>query len=657
MPASAQPLWRPDATRIARSNLTRFAAPLGFEPPDYAALHAWSVADREAFWGAAWDFCDIVGKRGNGPVLADGERFPGSRWFPGARLNYAENLLATGDGTAIIAIEENGARQTLSYEELRRATAAFQQALREAGVEVGDRVAGWLPNVPETVIAMLATTSLGAVWSSCSPDFGIEGALDRFGQIRPKVLIACDGYHYGGKHFATRERALGVAEAVDSIERVLWYSMEGTEDDFSRALAQHGDATLAFELLGFGDPLYVLYSSGTTGKPKCIVHGVGGTLLQHAKEHRLHVDLTADDTLFFFTTCGWMMWNWLVSALAVGCTIVLYDGSPFHPGPQRLFDLAEAEGVTVFGVSAKYLASIEKVGVKPRRTHSLPALRSVLSTGSPLTHEGFRYVYRDVKEDMALASISGGTDLISCFILGCPWLPVREGELQCAGLGMAVDVFDDAGTPLKGAKGELVCTKSFPSAPLGFWNDPGDTKYRAAYFDRYPDTWAHGDFAELTESGGFIVHGRSDAVLNPGGVRIGTAEIYRQVEAIDEVLDAVAVGQDWQGDTRIVLFVVLRQGASPDADLQHRIKRRIREHASPRHVPAVILAVPDIPRTLSGKTAELAVRDAIHGREIGNATALANPEALAAFRDHDELRETEDAVSAPRASSKIVDQG
>ena len=633
------PLWRPSAASIAGTNLTRFAEALGFAPPDYQALHDFSVDKRADFWSAAWDFCGVVGDRGSGPVLVDGDRFPGSRWFPHAHLNFAENLLRhRDDAVAIVSVLESGQRRTLTYGELAAATAAFRQRLGELGVAQGDRVAGWLPNVPETVIAMLATASLGAVWSSCSPDFGVEGALDRFGQIEPKVLIACDGYAYGGKRFDVRARAQAVQDAVASIEHLLWVSMLGeVDDDIVRACEEHPHAPSVFVPLPFEHPLYVMYSSGTTGKPKCIVHGAGGTLLQHLKEHQLHVDLKRDDTLFFFTTCGWMMWNWLVSGLATGCRIVLYDGSPFHPNPNALLDLAQNESITVFGVGAKYLSAIEKADVKPRETHDLSALRSVLSTGSPLTHEGFRYVYRDFKDDLALASISGGTDLISCFALGCPWLPVHEGELQAKGLGMAVDVYDDSGTAIRDGKGELVCVKSFPSAPIGFWNDPNDAGYRAAYFGKYPNVWAHGDFAEITASNGMIIHGRSDAVLNPGGVRIGTAEIYRQVETIDEVIDCLAIGQAWLEDTRIVLFVVMREGVELDDSIRDRIKRRVREHASPRHVPAVIAAVPDVPRTRSGKIAELAVREVVHGREVRNATALANPEVLAAFRNHHDL--------------------
>ena len=632
-------LWRPSPAAIADANLTRFAQALGFAAPDYAALHRYSIDQRGEFWQAVWDFCDVVGEPGTEPVLLDGEQFPGSRWFSGARLNYAENLLRhRDDSVAIISVLENGQRRTFTYRELGGATAAFRQTLLDLGVSSGDRVAGWLPNVPEAVVAMLATASVGAVWSSCSPDFGVEGALDRFGQIEPKVLIACDGYEYGGKWFDVGERAHAVQRAVDSIKHLLWVSLLGdVEDAVSRACREYADAPLEFARLPFDHPLYVMYSSGTTGKPKCIVHGAGGTLLQHLKEHQLHVDLKREDTLFFFTTCGWMMWNWLVSALATGCRVVLYDGSPFHPGPKALLDLAQSESITRFGVSAKYLSAIEKAGVKPRETHDLRALRSVLSTGSPLTHEGFRYVYREFKDDLALQSISGGTDLISCFALGCPWRPVHEGELQAKGLGMAVDVYDEHGRSLSGGKGELVCTRSFPSAPVGFWNDPGDAKYRKAYFDKHDGVWAHGDFAEITENGGMIIHGRSDAVLNPGGVRIGTAEIYRQVETIDEVVDCLAIGQEWEDDTRIVLFVVMRDGIELDDSVRDAIKHRIRRHVSPRHVPAVIAAVPDVPRTLSGKIAELAVRDVVHGREVRNTTALANPEVLEAFRDRAEL--------------------
>ncbi len=636
-------LWRPDDDTIAEANLTAFAARHGFTPPNYGALHAWSVAQRAEFWNAVWNDGSVIASRHADAPLMDGDRFPDSRWFPGARLNFAENLLRAArdpvrrDTVAIVSLLEGGERREITYAELASASASVAAELREIGVSQGDRVAGWLPNVPETVIAMLATASIGALWSSCSPDFGIEGALDRFGQIEPKVLFACDRYAYAGRSFEVRERAESVAAALPSIRCLLWVSSDAP-DAIEDAQRRFPNAQPRFEQMPFDHPLYVMYSSGTTGKPKCIVHGAGGTLLQHLKEHRLHVDLKPSDTLFFFTTCGWMMWNWLVSALAVGCRIVLYDGSPFHPERGALMKLAERERITAFGVSAKYLSALEKAGIRPAETHDLAAMRAVLSTGSPLTEDGFRYVCRDVRPGAWLASISGGTDIISCFVLGNPWLPVRAGEIQCKGLGMAVDVFDESGQPTRGSKGELVCTKSFPSAPVGFWGDPDDARYREAYFERFPKAWAHGDFAEVTEHGGIVIHGRSDAVLNPGGVRIGTAEIYRVVEAMHEVVEALAIGQDWEDDTRVVLFVVLREGESLTNSLRATIRKNVREQASPRHMPAVIAQVPDVPRTLSGKIAELAVRETVHGREITNVSALANPESLAAFLDHPSLQ-------------------
>ena len=621
-----QPLMRPAPAAARRSQMARFMRRAGCE--DYAALHAWSIANREAFWRALWDEAGVVASAPPKAVLTHGDDMLRSRWFPGARLNFAENLLRWRDERpALIAVGESGERQAFSHAELYRATACVAAEFRRLGIGPGDRVAGWLPNVPEAVIAMLAAASLGAVWSSCSPDFGVEGALDRFGQIEPKLLVACQRYQFGGKTFDVAARARAVRERVAAVETLLWV------EDIARIGRGGAETSLPFAQRAFDDPLYVLYSSGTTGKPKCIVHGIGGTLLQHLKEHRLHVDLKPEDTLFFFTTCGWMMWNWLVSALATGCAIVLWDGSPFSPGANALIDLIDAEGITVFGVSARYLAAIEKAGVKPRRSHRLSSLRAILSTGSPLAHEGFRFVYRDFKPDVALASISGGTDIVSCFALGNPLLPVYEGELQCKGLGMAVDIFDESGESLPRGKGELVCTRSFPSQPVGFWNDPDGAALRSAYFEKFPGVWAHGDFAEHTPNNGLIIHGRSDAVLNPGGVRIGTAEIYRQVEAIEAVAEALCVGQPWRGDTRIVLFVVLRAGAVLDDELRACIRRRVRQNASPRHVPAVILQVPDVPRTLSGKLAELAVREVIDGREPKNVAALANPEALRHFRD------------------------
>jgi acetoacetyl-CoA synthetase len=641
----AEPLWRPDPDRAKATAIARFAERVGRATgrrlDRYADLHAWSVADPGAFWNAVWEFTTVLASQPPHTAVVGLERFPGARWFPGARLNFAENLLRhRDDRTALVSVLETGARSTLSYAELYRRTAAIAQHLKALGVGPGDRVAGWLPNVPEAVIGMLATASLGAVWSSCSPDFGVSGALDRFGQIEPKVLMASDGYFYNGRRIDTTAKVLEVAARVPSVRHVLWTALIDAvpaDAETFQSLYRNDAPELEFVQRAFDDPLYVMYSSGTTGQPKCIVHGVGGTLLQHLKEHRLHVDLTRDDVLFFFTTCGWMMWNWLVSGLASGATLVLYDGSPFHPQPAVLIDMAQREAVSVFGVSAKYLAALEKAGVRPRESHDLPALRSVLSTGSPLSHESFRYVYEAIKPDVHLASISGGTDLISCFVLGAPTLPVYAGEIQCAGLGMAVDVWDDEGRPIRGSKGELVCTRPFPSCPIGFWNDPDGSRLRDAYFARFPGVWAHGDFAEITEHGGYVIHGRSDAVLNPGGVRIGTAEIYRQVEQLEAIKESICVGQAWDDDVRVVLFVVMQPGHVLDDAMRQRIRTTIREHATPRHVPACILEVPDIPRTRSGKIVELAVREVIHGRPVRNTAALANPEALAFFRERPEL--------------------
>ncbi|HEY5680771.1 MAG TPA: acetoacetate--CoA ligase [Pseudomonadales bacterium] len=639
------PIWRPDPVRALESNMARFteeaARVSGRSMTGYADLHAWSIEEPAAFWDLVWHFTDVRASQAPTAILTNADQLPGARWFEGARLNFAENLLRFDDDRpALIALLETGERREISYAELRRETAQVAAWLKNH-IDPGDRVAGWLPNVPEAVTAMLATTSLGGVWSSCSPDFGAEGALDRFGQIEPKVLFACDGYHYNGKPISTVDKARQVAERIPSIRAIVWISLAGEDlvesDGVAYASLLEGDHDLAFAQRAFDDPLYVMYSSGTTGKPKCIVHGIGGTLIQHLKEHQLHTDLRRDDRLFYFTTCGWMMWNWLVSGLATGATLVLYDGSPFHPGPEALLDMAEQEDVTVFGVSARYIAALQKTSLKPMETHDLSPLRAILSTGSPLTHEGFRYVYEHVKRDVLLASISGGTDIISCFVLGNPTLPVWEGEIQCRGLGMAVEVVDDGGRPVTGEKGELVCTRPFPSCPLGFWNDTDGAKFRAAYFQRFPGIWAHGDFAEVTEHDGFVIHGRSDAVLNPGGVRIGTAEIYRQVEHVDAVLESLCVGQEWEGDTRVVLFVVMRPGRELDEALAQQIRQRIRQHASPRHVPARIVQVADIPRTLSGKIVELAVRETIHGRPVQNTSALANPEALDLYSNLPEL--------------------
>jgi len=616
---------------------------------DYWALHRWSVERPEDFWLTLWDFCGVEAAHRGETVVSDRDRMPGARWFPEARLNFAQNLLRDGGAeTALVFWGEDRIKRRLSRAELRQAVSRLQQALAAAGVGPGDRVAGLMPNLPETVVAMLAATSLGAVWSSCSPDFGAQGVMDRFGQIEPKVLITADGYFYGGREFDVLDKARTIADQLAGLEQVIVVPyMRATVDlddwpaavALDEAVAPFPARDVAYTPVGFNDPLYIMYSSGTTGKPKCIVHGVGGTLLQHLKEHRLHADVRPGDRLFYFTTCGWMMWNWLVSGLASGATVLLFDGLPAHPDGNILFDFADAEGMTHFGTSAKWIDGIAKSGLRPRDSHRLDELRVMLSTGSPLAPQGFDYVYDAIKSDLHLASISGGTDIVSCFVLGVPTLPVWRGEIQAPGLGMAVDVFDDAGRPVRGAQGELVCTASFPSMPIGFWNDADGSRYHAAYFERFANVWCHGDWVALTEHGGMVVHGRSDATLNPGGVRIGTAEIYRQVEQLDEVLEGLVIGQDWDNDVRVVLFVRLRDGAVLDDDLVKTIRSRIRSGASPRHVPAKVIAVADIPRTVNNKISELAVREVVHGRPVKNQEALANPEALALFAELAELRE------------------
>ncbi len=644
-------IWRPSAQRAAGSQLTRFRArvneQLGRSLAGYDDLHRWSIEHPEQFWPQFAAFAQVQAHWGAGPVLEHAERMPGARFFPHARLNFAANLLRHDDDhPALVFRNERGIREQLSYRQLRTEVARVAEGLRSCGVTAGDRVAGFVPNIPATAIAMLATASLGAIWSSCSPDFGVRSVLERFGQIAPKVVFAADGYFYGGKTLDSLTPLASVLQHLPSLSHVVVIPYVSADPDpgalrdlpvsrFDRFGS--ADAALQFEQLPFNHPLYILYSSGTTGVPKCIVHGAGGTLLQHLKEHLLHTDITRDDRMFYFTTCGWMMWNWLISGLATGATLILYDGSPFHPDAGALWRMAEEERLTVFGTSARYLSALEKSGFVPARSVRIPALRTVLSTGSPLLPEGFDFVYRAVKPDVLLASISGGTDIISCFALGCPVLPVHRGEIQCRGLGMSVDIFDDRGRPARGQRGELVCTAPFPSMPVGFWNDPDGTRYRAAYFERFPGAWHHGDYAELTASGGIVIHGRSDAVLNPGGVRIGTAEIYSAMEGIEEIVEALAIGQDWQADVRVVLFVRLKPAFALDEPLRKRIREAIRRNTTPRHVPAKIIAVPDIPRTQSGKLTELAVRDAVHGREVKNLEALANPEALEHFRNLAEL--------------------
>jgi acetoacetyl-CoA synthetase len=649
---SDRPLWTPDPSAIPGLPITRFAAEAerrsGLALPDYDALHRWSVSDPGAFWDLVWDFCGIVGEKGERRMLEAGAMRE-TRFFPDARLNFAENLLRqSGDGTAIIFRGEDKVERRMSWDELRALVSRLRPAMQAEGVGVGDRVAAMLPNMPEAVAAMLAAASLGAVFSSCSPDFGERGVLDRFGQIAPKLLFAPDGYWYNGKEIDVTSKLAMIARELPSAGKVVVVPYLGRDAELAAAVprgvalddfvAPFAPAPLQFERLPFDHPLYILFSSGTTGAPKCIVHGAGGTLIQHLKEHRLHCSLMPGEKLFYFTTLGWMMWNWLVSGLASGATLMLYDGSPFHPDGNALFDYADAEGMNVFGTSAKFIDAVRKAGLRPRDTHDLSSVRMMTSTGSPLAPENFDFVHDAIKPDLHLASISGGTDIVSCFVLGVPTKPVFSGEIQGPGLGLAVDVFDEDGQPVRGEKGELVCRKPFPSMPVFFWNDPDGEKYSAAYFERFPGIWAHGDFAEWTLHGGLVIHGRSDATLNPGGVRIGTAEIYAQVEGMPEVLEALAISQDFDNDVRIVLFVRLAEGVALDEKLTAAIKARIRAGASPRHVPAKIIAVADIPRTKSGKITELAVRDIVHGREVKNREALTNPEALELFKGLPELQ-------------------
>jgi len=644
------PIWSPGPVRRQTANIRRFIdlARSELDPGihQYRDLHRYSIQNPSGFWRTVWDFCEIVGTPGT-TVLENPDQMPGARWFPDARLNFAENLLRYRDDTpAIIFKSETGETTQYSYAELYRAVAQTAAALKSAGVEKDDRVAAFIPNLRETVIAMLATTSIGAIWSSCSPDFGIDGVVDRLSQIQPKVLFCAAAYSYNGKTHDCLDKVRGIVKAIPSIETTVIVPYVNPDAKIKKIpgatwfsdFIDNSASEIEFERLGFDHPVYILYSSGTTGIPKCITHGAGGTLIQHLKELVLHTNLRRSDRICYFTTCGWMMWNWLVSSLAVGATVVLYEGSPFYPSPAAMFDLIDELGITVFGTGAKAIAAWDKAGVKPRESHQLNTLVTMLSTGSPLAPESFDYVYRDIKQNLCLASIAGGTDIVSCFMLGCPIIPVWRGELQCAGLGMAVEILRDDGSVADvDETGELCCTQPFPAMPVYFWGDQDGSKYQAAYFEKFPGIWAHGDYVAKTQSDGYIIQGRSDATLNPGGVRIGTSEIYRQVEGLDEVLESICIGQDWEDDVRVVLFVKLREGLELDEELQALIRKTIRQNTTPRHVPAKIVQVADIPRTISGKIVELAVRNIVHGRTVVNADALANPESLELYRDLPEL--------------------
>ena len=646
------PLWTPTSERVENSNIMRFievvnrSYALGIT--NYHELYQWSIDYREDFWKLVWEFGGVISSKSWERVLDDQPGMIGAKWFVGSELNFAQNLLRfRDDRTAIVFKGEGLPTARISYADLYDQVARLAKSLRDAGIRMGDRIAGYVPNITETIVAMLATTSIGAIWSSCSPDFGVKGVMDRFGQIEPRILFTADGYFYNGKSHDSLTKISEVTQQTPSIEKVIVIPYTNKAPDLSKVpkgilygdfLSDESGLELEFQQTPFDHPLYIMYSSGTTGLPKCMVHGAGGTLLQHLKEHILHCDLKREDNIYYFTTCGWMMWNWLVSALAVGATVLLYDGSPFFPDAGAIFKFAEEEKMTIFGTSARYIAGIEKAGLIPREQFDLSDLRLMCSTGSPLSEDSFKYVYRDVKTDIQLASISGGTDIVSCFALGCPILPVYEGELQCRGLGMRVLAFDGYGHSVTKSQGELVCASSFPSMPIYFWNDPDNKKYKSAYFSVFPSVWHHGDYIEVTSHGGVKIYGRSDATLNPSGVRIGTAEIYRQVESLEEISDSIVVGQDWDNDVRVLLFVKTAPGVTLDETLKNKIKKTIRDNTTPRHVPAFILPIEDIPVTLNGKKVELAVRNVIEGKPVTNKDALANPGALDQFADITELK-------------------
>ena len=642
-------LWYPSEERMKNANMTRYMNFLKekykLDFANYDELYTWSVTERADFWSTLWDFFDIKASQSYDTVLENPDDMLESKWFQGARLNFAEHLLQfTGENTALIFKGEAQEPVKLTYRQLYEQVSQVAGGLQECGVTVNDRVVGFMPNMIETVVAMLATASIGAIWSSCSPDFGIKGVLDRFGQIEPKVLFTANGYSYKGKKIDSLAKISGILKELPTIEKVVTVPYTEEPDITRISNSVHYEDFLSkshkmqFEQLPFDHPLYILYTSGTTGIPKCMVHGAGGTLLQHLKELVLHSDLKREDAIFYFTTCGWMMWNWLISSLAVGASVVLFDGNPFYPDPGALFKLAEDVGISIFGTSAKYLAEVEKVGLKPGKEYNLNKLKAILSTGSPLSVESFQYVYRDIKKDLVLSSISGGSDIISCFALGNPDLPVYAGELQCRGLGMKVEVFDENGKSIKEQKGELVCTASFPSQPIYFWKDEGKKKYQSAYFDVFPNVWLHGDFAEITEHTGMIIYGRSDATLNPGGVRIGTAEIYRVVETFDQIIDSIVIGQSWENDVRVILFVKMREGADLTEGLVKEMRTAIFKNCSPRHVPSKVIPIVDIPYTISGKKVEIAVRKVIEGQPVYNRDALANPDALDLYEDIPELQ-------------------